>query len=444
MAGPGDIRAGRAYVEIGADSKELEDKVKKGQTLLKQLKEGVGSRSQFKDVVEIFKGAGAVAGLALAARTLNDMASAAVKWRDAMAEGGDAAAGATEELIQSLPVLGQIRQAGLAIRELFTGEEAATRAIREEGERINKIMDARLATQKSIVAATKDQAEALKKLMDRMALTGLNPEDRARVESQQKFEAERKDSSETVAKNRADITTKFKTEEAGLEDKIKAMQQQMESLRSNLPSTSRPPLYGPDERYDNLKKFKELEADLQIQHSKLEKAREENAEELKKIDAAARKEAAVAEEAYFREMLDREKKAREQAAAENKKAAAEAAKEQEQQAEQAAERAAEAAKAGMERQVEAIIQSERMKQAGKEIAEILTFGLSGDLTKIQEAVQKAADVFGPSPSSVGTTQFGVAGSLGGGQLQDIAQNTRRSAESLRRMERDKAAGIRIR
>jgi hypothetical protein len=424
---PGSIRAGRAYISLGADSKELEAKIDKAKVMLKQLKEGLGSRSGFKDLVEIFKGAGAVAGLALAARALNDMSQAAVKWRDAMAQGGDAAAGATEELIQSLPVLGQIRQAGLAIQELFTGEEAAAKALREEAERLNKSMDARVAMQKAALAATEEHVAAMRRLNNEGDLIGRHPEDKARLKARQELDdqtiARRAGAEAKMEKSRADE----KAAADPIQETIRKLADRSKYLREEMPS-------GVNSRVD-IEEAEKLESQVQAHYRSINSIKEKAIKDRKAISDAARAEEAKAEDNHFREMIEREQKAAAEAAAENLKAAQEAAKEQEQQAEQAAERAAEAAKAGMERQVDAIIQSEKMKEAGKELAEFLTFGLSGDLTKaadVERIVKKVKDAERRTSASVTFSGYGLQGLGSTGPIDRIAKATEETAKNTRR------------
>jgi len=430
----GDIRAGRAYVELGADSSELEAKVKGGMGLLKQLKQGVGSRSEFKDVIEIFKGAGAVAGLGLAARSLNDMAQGAVKWRDAMNQGGAAAAGATEEMLQSLPVLGQIRQAGLAIQELFTGEQAAAKAIREEADLLNKSMDARLKLQKAITAATEDQAEAMRKLIDRQGLTGLHPEDRTRVEAQQKLAADRKERQAKVDQGKTAIQSETAATIGPIRESIGKLESRREAVRDELTTAfaSDAVKRGTIERLEE--ELSQIESNIEAHNTRIQSVHEQSKKALADIDANAKREALAAEETHFREMIDKEKKVNAERAEENRRAAEQIAKEQADVQREAQEAATRRAQEGMERQAEQISKNRSLRDAAENIGEILTFGLTGDLTKIKDAVADVAKTsgMGKSPfSSVGTTQFGVAESMSAGTTKEVRETNR----ILKRMER---------
>jgi hypothetical protein len=91
---------------------------------LDSLKAVAGGRSTLKDIFEVGKGAGAVAGVALMGRFLNDATQKALELRDAMRSGKMHAGEAAMEIAKSIPVYGQFVQAGLGIHELITNEQA--------------------------------------------------------------------------------------------------------------------------------------------------------------------------------------------------------------------------------------------------------------------------------------------------------------------------------
>ena len=455
----GSIRAGRAYVELGADSKELEAKVKKGQSLLNDLKKGLGEESKLGNVGKILAGTGAAAGLALSARLLNDMAGAAVKWRDAMAQGGDAAAGATEELIQSLPILGQIRQAGLAIRELFTGEEAAARAVREEVDRLNKSMDARLALQKAITTATDEQIGAMGRLAAAAERSAAHPEDRWRIDAQQKRREEAAARSSDTEEKRNQVRQKAKEVIDPLLAQARAAEGRMEQLRGHLPNTSRPPLIGRDKRYDNLAEFRRLEADVQGYYQKIRAAREEANEGLRQVNSNARKIEAQEEQKYFTDMIEREREAEREAARNLEASGARRLEvvgqtleseqvlrdQYDQDREAWFEKERRRRQEGIAQEVEGIRHRAQMKEAAGEVAEVLTFGLTGDWSKLKDTLHQAAAaagmIPGPGISSAGTTQFGVAESLGGGPIETLVQTSKEQVRLLKRIERKEFRGL---
>jgi hypothetical protein len=138
------------------------DTGKKG--ILESLKNAFGGRSDLKDVTEILVGGGAVAGLSLAGRVLNDMTGKAIELRDAFSDGSKSAGEVADELIRSLPVLGNIFSAGQNIRELFTGERAEIARINADAAVITASIDAQAASWKKNVDAAARLAEIVERL----------------------------------------------------------------------------------------------------------------------------------------------------------------------------------------------------------------------------------------------------------------------------------------
>jgi hypothetical protein len=115
-----------------------------GRTWLESLKRTLGGRSDLKDIVELFRGAGPVAGIALAGRALNDMSSAAVEIKNDLNSGAMSLGEASEKIMATLPIFGQYWQAGRNIRELFTGENAAeAKALAAQTQRLGEAQRAR-------------------------------------------------------------------------------------------------------------------------------------------------------------------------------------------------------------------------------------------------------------------------------------------------------------
>jgi len=162
---------------------------KDSEGVLKRLKQGLGGRSDFKEIFELMRGTGAVVGLKLAADTLKDMTGKMVELRDLFNDSSKSAGQMAEELIAVVPILGDIRQAGLNIRELFTGEQAAIKAITDSANRVNSALDAqknfmqfvkemtgensplskRQQAEEKITAEIKKQEEALRKIQKQQA-----------------------------------------------------------------------------------------------------------------------------------------------------------------------------------------------------------------------------------------------------------------------------------
>jgi hypothetical protein len=92
-------------------------------TPIQQIKKAFGEESQFGGLAKIVAGGGAIAGIAVAADAAARLAGSITKARSETAlmkrDSGEVA----EEFAQSIPVLGRIREAGLGIRDIFTGEQ---------------------------------------------------------------------------------------------------------------------------------------------------------------------------------------------------------------------------------------------------------------------------------------------------------------------------------
>jgi hypothetical protein len=171
-ASASEIRAGGAFVEVGADT----DKAKKNLTglgsALDQLKKGLGEDSKFGGLFKILAGTGAVAGLALAGRLLSDLTAKAVELSGEFQAGRKSAGDVTEELWQALPVLGNIRKAGLNIRELWDSEAVAVRKITAEAERMNAVVDARRKLLLESNRQWKEQRDIIAGLAGELQLVG--------------------------------------------------------------------------------------------------------------------------------------------------------------------------------------------------------------------------------------------------------------------------------
>lgn len=115
--------------------KAVEEETKKVFFNLKTIKSSLGGRSDFKDIIEIIRGAGPIAGLHLLGRSLNDFATKTEQIVDGVKSGRLEVGQIHEELLSSLPLLGQFYQAVLRIRDTFSGELAKQRELNFELDR---------------------------------------------------------------------------------------------------------------------------------------------------------------------------------------------------------------------------------------------------------------------------------------------------------------------
>jgi hypothetical protein len=142
---------------------------------LHELNKVAGKRGSVKEFTELLVGGGAVAGLTFAAHEIGSMAVEVGKLRDEFDEGKISAGQFVEKMAEGLPVLGSIRVAGLAIRELFTGEEADAARITEQAKLTSELIDEQHAAIVRTVAAQKDHLDLLRKINNETALIGLSP-----------------------------------------------------------------------------------------------------------------------------------------------------------------------------------------------------------------------------------------------------------------------------
>jgi hypothetical protein len=132
MPGAGDIRAGRAVVEVAIDPAYQRGLARvKGDfdTLgnrIDAIKARFGSRGLLKDVTELAVGGGAVAGIGFLAATVERTAAAAADLATKFREGKVAAADMGAELLKSLPVIGSLASAIENVADLLTGVKSAT------------------------------------------------------------------------------------------------------------------------------------------------------------------------------------------------------------------------------------------------------------------------------------------------------------------------------
>lgn len=183
---------GNLTIVLNAQTGPLAAGLKRAQAdvggFLKNVKGQLGEESALGGAFKALKGAGAVAGLALASNALRDATGRAVELRDALNSGAMSAGEVADQMARALPVVGGIYAAGRNIRELLTGEQAAVEAIRKEAELTNQIIDARRSIMKT---ANAGQAEMLKLTQQLRRETALlnEPDAAKREELQQQFDA---------------------------------------------------------------------------------------------------------------------------------------------------------------------------------------------------------------------------------------------------------------
>lgn len=138
----GDIRAGGAVVEIGADDKGLRAGLARAAGRLegfeKKLKDMFGPRSLLKDAAEIALGGGAVAGVTFAAQAIGDAADKVAALNAEFDSGQLSASEYAGEIARSIPVLGQMVTMFDKIGAAITGSGAELAKLTAENEKAAK------------------------------------------------------------------------------------------------------------------------------------------------------------------------------------------------------------------------------------------------------------------------------------------------------------------
>lgn len=147
---------------------------------LKSIDDQFGDRSNFGKIQKMIMGGGAIGGIAMAGRILDDLSRKAVELKDAFNDGSKSASEVSDELARSIPILGRIYSATRNINELFTGSKANMKEMLELAESFAASLDQ--STRKLFEMSrqnaggetgAKDEMERWKDQLERMGLEGL-------------------------------------------------------------------------------------------------------------------------------------------------------------------------------------------------------------------------------------------------------------------------------
>lgn len=158
--GAGDIRAGSAYVEIGADERGfragLDRATARFEAFEKRLKGGFGSRGPLADAFDIAVGGGAVAGVTMAAKVITEAADGMDELVRKFQDGEIGVKEFAGEIARSVPVLGSMVKMFDSIVGAVTGTTRETKRLEEQ---LRRVAEARKAFD---VAQNKGLAELAK------------------------------------------------------------------------------------------------------------------------------------------------------------------------------------------------------------------------------------------------------------------------------------------
>lgn len=164
----GEVRALQKAIENTNQSAS-----KPGEGIIKGLKSQFGEESGFGGMMKILAGGGAIMGIGIAARAIDGMAKGAEKFAVEMAKGEKSTLNMTADLVESIPIVGNLADAFARIGGLIGGwtvEEALANAqYKSADESIKKIQ----AGMEAVKGATEDATKSMRDLATQAAGVGL-------------------------------------------------------------------------------------------------------------------------------------------------------------------------------------------------------------------------------------------------------------------------------
>lgn len=132
MASTNEIIAGRVAVQVRGDNSQLKKDIGESESVLKNLKKKLGEDSGFGLAIKSLAGAGAVAGIGLAAQKFEQMTSAISDAATKLRSGQIGYSEYVGELVKSIPIFGNVVSGIENITEAITGQQARAAAAREK------------------------------------------------------------------------------------------------------------------------------------------------------------------------------------------------------------------------------------------------------------------------------------------------------------------------
>lgn len=205
--------------------RRLGDETSRG--FFESLKSGLGKQSTLKESLELLRGAGAIVGLSLAAREVNNLTDAIIRFDRAMGDSSKSAGQLFEEAAASVPIYGQIWQAGRKIHDELTGEARIVESINRSVERQNTLLQAKDEIIKAAAARIKEEESQARAFEQRTVLAGLTGP--AKEDAQRKFE-----NGNDLSKIHGDEEVFRKKIQDDADAKIKDLQKQAEKIPEGL------------------------------------------------------------------------------------------------------------------------------------------------------------------------------------------------------------------
>jgi hypothetical protein len=163
--------------------------------VVQRIKDSFGKGSVFGQAAMIFAGSGAVRGITMAEKALENMTARAVELKRELDAGKISTADFGAEFVKSIPLVDHIAGMISNIHEAITGDADALKQANDEAKRMTDIQSAIVASYKAGEKALGDQLAVASRLRSELGLIGASDSDKAIAE---KFGAVGKDLSDAV------------------------------------------------------------------------------------------------------------------------------------------------------------------------------------------------------------------------------------------------------
>ena len=197
-----------ALARVGRNLDDLNKKASSG--LLESLKGGFGRSSTFGQVEKILGGGGALIGLSLAGRQLNELAGKAQDLSKAFGDGSKTGGEIASELARSIPILGSIVEAGQKFGGMLYGDSDVIECMNAEGKRTNELFDFQIGRLKESHKEHEAILQTVRDIKRETALVGMVGPGRELRSINQGQDKSREDLAKQIEDKKAEIEEKYK------------------------------------------------------------------------------------------------------------------------------------------------------------------------------------------------------------------------------------------
>jgi hypothetical protein len=237
-------------VAVDAAEKSGEDLAgHQGKGFLKELQMQFGRSSSFAKTMKLMAGTGPIYAIHLATKMFAEMAEGAAHAADQFRAGKLTTGELADNLAGSVPLIGEIWKGGRAIREAFTGEQAAIEATLKAAEALNEATAFRAELAQKVKASEEATARAVEDLALRRAKLGASADKQAELDTEARDRREKEDAAKRLDEQIKEIRDKAraKADELGAKaseyisegsfnsgtDYTSQIQQQIQQVRSD-------------------------------------------------------------------------------------------------------------------------------------------------------------------------------------------------------------------